>query len=115
MRLSTLARNLIREQPNMAEFDFIDWEKENGAAHNLLDLCEGNQPLASEVIRAFYDAEIRHECGIYGNRPRSVCTMTSLRSDYLPSLLAYCKKKIGYSREDIPKEGRPQARQMEQF
>ena len=106
-RIKTIAiytRDKIRELPQMADFDFENWEQQLGNSHVLLDMCEGNQPLALSLVDAFYDRDVRHECGIYGNLPRSVSgIIAKANRDNLAWLLAWCKTSIEYSRKDVDK------------
>jgi hypothetical protein len=89
----------------MSEFEFTNWKQELGSSHTLLDHCEGDQEVAMGVVAAFYNRDIRHECGIYGNFPRSVSAMISRwKTDELAWLLAYVKSSRGYTRKDMDHE-----------
>ncbi len=98
-------RDHIRKLPHMEEYEFTYPERQYGSAHTLLNYCEGNQQLAFAVVDAFYDRDIRHQCGIYCNFPRAVSAMISgYGSSDLASLLAWCKHQVGYKRNDLGKE-----------
>ncbi len=100
----------IQELPSMSEFDFANWPQQLGSSHVLLDICEGDQALAFTLIDAFYDLEIRHDCGIFGTMPRSVSAIISnYNRDKLASLLAWSKKRLNYNRADVEK---PQPEQV---
>ena len=102
--IAIYTRDKIRELPQMADFDFENWERQLGNSHVLLDMCEGNQHLALTLVDAFYNMDIRHECGIYGILPRSVSGIISRTNrDNLAWLLAWSKKSIEYNREDVNK------------
>lgn len=102
--IAVYTRDKIRELPQMADFDFENWEQQLGNSHILLDMCEGNQHLALTLVDAFYNRDVRHECGIYGNLPRSVSAIIMNRNrDELAWLLAWSKTSISYNREDVNK------------
>jgi len=103
--LALQVRDHVRELPDMEDFEYTEPIPQYGAAHVLLDICEGNQELAGQVITAFFDMEIRHENGIYGKVPRSMMGLIALyRRDQLSVLLAWAKKKISYRRKDVKRE-----------
>jgi len=103
--LAEYVADCIRKIPGQEEFHWISKQhmlSNYGAAHLLLNACEGNQSLAFETINIMYDSTKRHDAKIYGNKPRSVTALISRwHLDHLATAIALAKRELQYKRKDI--------------